>query len=390
MRQGSNDGPVARRDGRIVSASRHTSDVSGARDVYKRYLTELSAYPLLDAEQEQALARELEECELSLWRALLRHGAVRALIDDALRPLPDGWHAFDASDERAVGELARALRARDETRVLRARAEQQLRLEDPDVERHLRAYRAAMDRMVTANLRLVVSLARQYGAPRLLSTADFVQEGNLGLMRAAERFDYRRGVRFSTYAVWWIRHAFNRALSDRGRLVRVPGHALEDAHRLSRAQASLVARQGSAPSVEQLAEVTGLAPERIALFQDYGVGRDTVSLDREVGEKGGTTLLDRLPAEETDPGAELDAVMREEQVAPLLERLSAMEADILRFRFGLEDGEERTLREIGEKYGLTRERIRQLQERGLGKLRKALQSTSPGDEPVHVAIHGRG
>jgi RNA polymerase primary sigma factor len=379
----------------IVRAAAPSSAQAG--DTHARYLAELSAYPKLDAEQELALALEIEACEQALWAALL----VPAALPLASKVLgrdgdpPEGWAAFCArarGGELAPDEvlaMAAHLRAWDETREHRLALERELLAwcrERPDqaslealIMQRRRAYQRATQRMVTSNLRLVLAVAKRYGSRSFMSPADFVQEGNLGLLRAVVRFDRRHGVRFSTYAVWWIRHALNRALSDRGRLVRVPVRVLDDVRRLARARTALLAREGEqAPSAERLATEAGIPLDRLAPLLEQNVGGACVSLDRKVGEDGQTTMLDGLAAESTDVGAELDAVAWKERARPMLEQLTPVEADVLRHRFGLDDGEELTLREIGEKYGLTRERIRQLQEQGLGKLRRALFAETEG------------
>jgi RNA polymerase primary sigma factor len=287
-----------------------------SRDVYQRYLDELRGCPRLTPEEELALARTIVARRLAVERAADAH-------------------------ERAEAQAA---------------------------------YRRATDEMVRANLRLVVSVARRYGSPRLMASSDFIQEGNLGLLRAVERFDPERGVRFGTYAVWWIRFAFNRSLSDRGRLVRVPGHAIEEGQKLARATASLRARLGREPTLDELVAETGLTMERAAQFSERSVGRPPLSLDMPMGESS-ATLLDMLSASTPDVGEQLDVASFEQRVRPLLAKLTKMEAAILRYRFGLDDEDELTLREVGEKYGLTRERIRQVQEKALGKLRKQLEGS---------------
>jgi RNA polymerase primary sigma factor len=234
---------------------------------------------------------------------------------------------------------------------------------------------AAMARndFVKANLRLVVSIARRFNHGRM-SLADLIQEGNIGLMKAVERYDYRRGFRFSTYASWWIRHAISRALADKGREVRLPVHMIDAYHRISKAKRELTAKLGRQPTSDEIAIATDIPPSKIEKMRTYLVDQ-SFSLDRPVNDEDGRHFIEFLQDpgfEEHNPAERLSTQAVTSEIQKLLSDLKPIEADILRQRFGLEDDRELTLKEIGEKYNLSRERIRQLQEQALSKMRRAL------------------
>jgi RNA polymerase primary sigma factor len=220
----------------------------------------------------------------------------------------------------------------------------------------------------------VVSIARRFNHGRM-SLADLIQEGNLGLMKAVERYDYRRGFRFSTYASWWIRHAISRALADKGREIRLPVHMIDAQHRLAKARRELTAKLGRSPTSEELAEATEMPVEKIENMRRWVLDQ-SISLDRPVGDEDGRVLgevLEDPDREELSPTEDLEMDALTQEIHSLLRQLKPIEADILRQRFGLDDDQELTLKEIGEKYNLSRERIRQLQEQALHKMRRALQ-----------------
>jgi RNA polymerase primary sigma factor len=287
-----------------------------AGDSVTQYINSMGDYGLLTAAQEVELAQQIEAAE-----------KVIARIEALDQPLPE--------DEI---ELRRAVRSR----------------------------REAKEAFTVANLRLVVNNARRYAQTPGITFLDLIQEGNLGLIRAVEKFDWRKGFKFSTYATWWIRQAITRAIADKTRVVRIPVHLHDTVRAVHRAQSELKAALGRAPRPDEIAEETGLDVDRVdvALSQ-----RPTVSLENPVGEDGaefGDFIEDADAEDPVEAAAAAEVAIRLRQV---IELLPQREQRILHLRFGFDDGVPRTLEEIGEEFNLTRERIRQLEKLALCRLR---------------------
>ncbi|HWM86810.1 MAG TPA: sigma-70 family RNA polymerase sigma factor [Kofleriaceae bacterium] len=391
-----------------------------------KYFRDMAALDVMEPEQEFRAARELEALEIEIWKAILTHapatdhalGLVETCMDNSmsefrtLRRLADAARREPAKPSRAkaapsstqgkldkaVAKVAPKLRAMDTDRnvldavlgeldrIRRDRPGRIAKQKPPfspttgatraylaRVARADRAAGKARDAFVLANLRLVVSIARRFNHGRM-ALADLIQEGNIGLMKAVERYDYRRGFRFSTYASWWIRHAISRALADKGREVRLPVHMIDAYHRIAKAKRELNTKLGRQPTSEELSQATHIAAGKIEKMRTYLVDQ-SMSLDRPVSEDDGRHFIEFLQDPVTEDAAPADRMTTQamtEEVRELLRDLKPIEADILRQRFGLDDDRELTLKEIGEKYNLSRERIRQLQEQALSKMRRAL------------------
>ena len=422
----------ARRE-RLAPAARPLSELVADTTV-ARYFHDLAGHPTFpDAASEMAAAREVERAELDHWLTLLSYvpaaEPILVTLQRHLATAEPGDVAIPVSKIPPLLALAQDANRRDQGRVpadrQRAWADlavdlgAALRIPDNDrvwmtaagttarallspagaapstmpatstTRRYLAAIETthatatrAKERFVRANLRLVVSIARRYNRGRL-PLIDLIQEGNLGLIKAVERFDAARGYRFSTYSSWWIRHAISRSIADKGRAVRVPVHMLDTYNRSTRARQSLVAKLGREPTLEELHDESGLPVEKLARVKDFHA-ETPISLDRPIGDDDGRKFLDLL-ADETAPSA-FDRLAAERwalQAEGLLSELPTMEQRILRARFGIGadggDEDELTLRELGEEYGITRERIRQIEAAALTKLRDRAEILGYGD-----------
>jgi RNA polymerase primary sigma factor len=302
---------------------------------------------------------------------------------------------LDATDERGVSaDLVRAyLNGIGRTKLLTAAQEVELakrieaglfaeeKLADAvpvpaplhaDLELVAAEGRSAKDHLLEANLRLVVSIAKRYTG-RGMAFLDLIQEGNLGLIRAVEKFDYTKGYKFSTYATWWIRQAITRAMADQARTIRIPVHMVEVINKLGRIQRELLQDLGREPTPEELAKEMDITPEKVLEIQQYA--REPISLDQTIGDEGDSQLGDFI--EDSEAVVAVDAVsfsLLQDQLQQVLQTLSEREAGVVRLRFGLTDGQPRTLDEIGQVYGVTRERIRQIESKTMSKLRHPSRS----------------
>jgi RNA polymerase primary sigma factor len=306
--------------------ARKDAELTASADSVRAYLKQIGKVALLNAEEEVELAKRIEAG---------LYGAER------LRQVEE-------AGEQLTTQMRRDLRW-----IVR------------DGER-------AKNHLLEANLRLVVSLAKRYTG-RGMAFLDLIQEGNLGLIRAVEKFDYTKGYKFSTYATWWIRQAITRAMADQARTIRIPVHMVEVINKLGRIQRELLQDLGREPTPEELAKEMDITPEKVLEIQQYA--REPISLDQTIGDEGDSQLGDFI--EDSEAVVAVDAVsftLLQDQLQSVLATLSEREAGVVRLRFGLTDGQPRTLDEIGQVYGVTRERIRQIESKTMSKLRHPSRS----------------
>jgi RNA polymerase sigma factor (sigma-70 family) len=296
-------------------------ELDGEGDLVRQYLNQIAATPLLTAQQEVDLSKRIEA----------------------------GLYAAELLRQASEGE-----------RELPAHDRQRLQTVVDDGQR-------AKDHMIRANLRLVVSVAKKH-SHRGLPLLDVIQEGNLGLIRAVEKFDYTKGYKFSTYAMWWIRQAIDRGIAEQTRTVRLPVHVVEEISRIGRINRRLQSELGREPTPPELAKATGVTEERIAELRK--VAKESLSLDSPIGDDGDTRVADLI--EDTDMLGAQDIVefsALAEQLRAVVDTLPPRDAMIITLRYGLHNGKPYTLQEIAERLGLTRERIRQLEKEALAQLR---------------------
>ncbi|MFZ3558115.1 MULTISPECIES: sigma-70 family RNA polymerase sigma factor [unclassified Streptomyces] len=297
------------------------------RDLVGMYLDEIARTPLLDAAKEVELSQTIEA---GVYAQQILDGTV--------------------SDSKAAVEASR-----EELEALVAASEN------------------AKDIFIKSNLRLVVAVARRY--PRSgLPLLDLIQEGNAGLVRAVEKFDYRKGFKFSTYATWWIRQAITRSIADQSRTIRLPVHLVEELGRIRRVQREFNREHGREPEPTEIAAELGAKPERVVDVLDWA--RDPVSLNMSVDDEGETQFGDLLEdTSAVSPEQSVLTLLRSEELDDLIGRLDQRTASIIKMRYGIEDGRERTLTEVGKEHGLTRERIRQIEKHALLELKKLARDT---------------
>ncbi|MFL5756554.1 MAG: RNA polymerase sigma factor RpoD [Chloroflexota bacterium] len=332
---------------------------------------------LVQAQDQRALYNERLDAEAFIglldWiHGVIARGDAEIRENKALRALVT-W----ARDEVAIPALQRWIEAGHDAEILRTLGYDPEAGDDADgvlVE----LGRAGRDHLTSANLRLVVSVAKKY-MNRGMGLLDLVQEGNAGLMRAVDKFEWARGFKFSTYATWWIRQAIQRGLADQSRTIRIPVHMVETMNRVTRVTRELTVKLGREPTSEEIADVlsedpkTATTAERVDEIRRYG--RQPISLETPIGEEGDSELGDLI--EDRDAVSPLDAVsdrMLKEQIERVLASLDQREQRVIRLRFGLDDGHARTLEEVGRQFGLTRERIRQIESHALRKLRHPSRS----------------
>jgi RNA polymerase primary sigma factor len=330
-----------------------------------------------ELEREQ---RQLQRIERELMLLGERCGIARSdLLDRYLgRELDPGWLNDMASlSEQAWRRFARqnASRVAELRREVLSLAERvglpidEFRSAVAQVSQARRELTKAREDMVEAHLRLVVSIAVKYRGKSSLELPDLIQEGNLGLMHAVEKYDYRRGVKVATYAVWWIRQAITRAIANQGRTIRIPVHMTQTRSKVLRRRRELYQKQGRDPNVDEIAAATGIPATNVRKV--ISLVQEPTSLDAPVGEDGDATLGDLIEASDAvSPLAALEASVLREHVAEALGRLTPREQSVLRMRFGIGGSAEHTLEEVGKTFGVTRERIRQIERKALEKLRR--------------------
>ncbi len=336
-------------------------------DPVRMYLKEIGKVPLLNAAQEVDLARRIQSGELST--------AMQLEVQSNGKPDPKAlkfivqkvWEIRD-HQTNAFGKVSGIGREKI-AKTYRPKTDAEL---EDWLHRVERDGQLAKKKLIEANLRLVVSIAKRYVGRGMLFL-DLIQEGNLGLIRAVEKFDYDKGFKFSTYATWWIRQAITRAIADQARTIRIPVHMVETINKLVRVQRQLLQDLGREPTPDEIGKVMGIPAEKVREIQK--VSQEPVSLETPIGEEEDSHLGDFI--EDADAVVPVDAasfILLQEQLESVLHTLSEREKKVIQLRFGLADGHPRTLEEVGREFGVTRERIRQIESKTLSKLRHPSRS----------------
>ncbi|WAH97874.1 RNA polymerase sigma factor [Arthrobacter sp. MMS18-M83] len=338
---------------------------------------------------EAELTEEVEEGEEGKKPAPTGSGFVYSDADDDDAPVQQVMSAGATADPvkdylKQIGKVALLNAEQEVDLALRIEAglfaEEKINADDgsmdPKLKRELEFIihdgKRAKNHLLEANLRLVVSLAKRYTGRGMLFL-DLIQEGNLGLIRAVEKFDYTKGFKFSTYATWWIRQAITRAMADQARTIRIPVHMVEVINKLARVQRQMLQDLGREPTPEELALELDMTPEKVVEVQKYG--REPISLHTPLGEDGDSEFGDLIEdSEAVVPADAVSFTLLQEQLHSVLDTLSEREAGVVAMRFGLTDGQPKTLDEIGKVYGVTRERIRQIESKTMSKLRHPSRS----------------
>ncbi len=379
------DAPIAAADKVKINTARKDprlhrvidAKTTGRReDPVKTYLREIGQYPLLTKEEEVELATSMErgnwvravhdgaDAAERLSRVVLpKKGSVSILPDDKRIELEE---LVEAGKEAAVSLSLAKRKSRVNLVTLLQRKGQELEQIDAQA-------RASRDRLTISNLRLVVSIAKRY-TNRGLSFLDLIQEGNMGLMKAVEKFDYKRGFKFSTYATWWIRQAITRAIADQSRTIRVPVHMIETVRDLKRIKREFIQQHGAAPTLEDLSDLMGMSVDRIKKVEN--VSSYTASLERPIGDEDDDTLCDFIEdTSSPSPTKETFRMFLKEQLNRALDQLDEREREILKLRYGLDDDHPRTLKDVSLKFNITRERVRQIEIKAIEKLKHPSRRT---------------
>lgn len=354
-------------------------------DPVRMYLKEIGKVPLLDIEKEMTLAKAMfEGVQAAEVLGLKRVSALDDKYDEKddydTDDLSENEDSFESATENEVHIespedaekyadmlLAADAEAQEETKAVELSPEEEERL-----NKLVEVGENAKKALVEANLRLVVSIAKRHSG-KGLSFLDLIQEGNLGLLKAVEKFDYRKGYKFSTYATWWIRQAITRAIADQARTIRIPVHMVETIHKVARVSRRLLQELGHEPSVDEIAKAMNISPERVREITKIAL--DPVSLEMPIGEEEDSHLGDFIPDDDSpSPSDAVSHTMLREQLFEVLHTLTPREEQVLKLRFGLEDGRMRTLEEVGSVFNITRERIRQIEAKALRKLRHPSRS----------------